>query len=657
MRPFAGAANSHTHLPRRPQRFPLRSLTIVTALATAFALPAPSFGLGLGKATGEPVLGETLQIEIPLTGSMDGPIENNCVSILRSADSVDPEYFPRDAVARVDRQAGVARLLLTTRSAIRQPLIEFRLAVSCGYNLSRDYLLAVSPREMASVPASAAPVPANASTRVMAVPAAPSVASSAGTPDGVPGRRVTLEQEMTLEQLARQHFPGPLRQERFMRWVAEANPQIFAGSADLRRHRIAAGTELTIPVGVPPRRTGDHQDGTSPLDAVGKRSRPATETPKPPTVTAKPAAKAGQDRLVVGSGGSARDYKETIALVQRLTTMMEQQVSTQAANEEKIRQLETQLADISRSLAQVESNAKQQSAQLQAEVQAARQAQEDLADKAWWQILVAVVAGGIVGAALLGIYRALNPRRQDSALSGFDSTPTPPAEPGVAAATPVEGAAGGTQEVTRAAIAARPAAPPVSRPVTPSITRKPKPSPDPLDFEPPSFLQSDPRRVATSHASSAAVAEMAVQETSDPATAAIELANIMTSMGLTESAAQTLVDHIRENPRQSLQHWLKLLELHRINGKREDFERSSQEMRQHFNVQVDEWASAGRVSRGTLESYPHIRNQVAKLWGQPDCVKYLHSLLMDNREGTRTGFPLSVAEEILLLIAIQSDAQ
>jgi hypothetical protein len=35
-------------------------------------------------------------------------------------------------------------------------------------------------------------------------------------------------------------------------------------------------------------------------------------------------------------------------------------------------------------------------------------------------------------------------------------------------------------------------------------------------------------------------------------------------------------------------------------------------------------------------------------------VTFLQTLLLDNRDGTRAGFPLPVAEEILLLIAIQS---
>ncbi|HZV54317.1 MAG TPA: hypothetical protein VFF82_05190, partial [Rhodocyclaceae bacterium] len=73
---------------------------------------------------------------------------------------------------------------------------------------------------------------------------------------------------------------------------------------------------------------------------------------------------------------------------------------------------------------------------------------------------------------------------------------------------------------------------------------------------------------------------------------------------------------------------------------------------------ADDWAQdAGSSARGSLESFPHIRSQLVKLWRKPECAPLLQSLLIDNREGTRVGFPLSVAEEILLLIAILSSGQ
>jgi len=42
----------------------------------------------------------------------------------------------------------------------------------------------------------------------------------------------------------------------------------------------------------------------------------------------------------------------------------------------------------------------------------------------------------------------------------------------------------------------------------------------------------------------------------------------------------------------------------------------------------------------------------ARLWPSAEARDYLEKLLADNREGTRNGFPQSVAEEMLLLIAV-----
>jgi pilus assembly protein FimV len=662
MRPFPGAASFRSSSPRLPDKSHFRSRASAIAVATVFGLPATGYALGLGGIVGESILGEALQLEVPLTGTLDGALDNNCVSLRRPADPIDPEYFPRDMVARVDKQSGSLRLLLTTRSAIRQPLLQFGVSITCGYNLSRDYLIAVSPRERAPATQPDAQPGTQAVARAVASPQGPT-SIHAATPDGVAGKSIVLDREMTLEQLARQRFPGPLRQERFMRWVVEANPQYFANAGDLRQYRLATGTQLLIPDGVPPRRAGDHQNGSSPLDQIGKAAAPKTavaDATTKPKATAKAVAKRGQDRLVVGSGGGVKDYKEAVALVQRLTGMMEQQVTAQAANEERIRQLEAGAADLKNRIAQVEADARQREAQIEAQLQAAKQAQDELAERAWWQVAVAVLVGGALGAALLQGYRMLTARRQEPELPSFGTPPHKTADAAGSKAKPAAAPAraGGRlpARATEAPAAPRAAGPAALRSAPSAQARKPKADKDPLDFEPPSFLQTESRRVTTAQTATA-VADVAVQEVPDPAKAAIELANIMTSMGLTESAAQTLVDHIRENPRQSLQHWLKLLELHRINGKREDFERSTQELRQHFNVRVEEWGSAAGASRGSIETYPHVRAQITKLWHDPGCVKYLHSLLMDNREGTRAGFPLSVAEEILLLIAVQSDTQ
>lgn len=135
---------------------------------------------------------------------------------------------------------------------------------------------------------------------------------------------------------------------------------------------------------------------------------------------------------------------------------------------------------------------------------------------------------------------------------------------------------------------------------------------------------------------------------------ALELAEIMLSMGLGHGAAQTLLEQIHRQPKQALRHWLKLLEIYRRNGQQAEFEHSAEELRRHFNVHPEDWRKPekGRAADKGIEGFPHIVDRLVALWGKPECHEYLEGLLFDNRGGTRQGFPQAVAEELLLLSAI-----
>lgn len=132
----------------------------------------------------------------------------------------------------------------------------------------------------------------------------------------------------------------------------------------------------------------------------------------------------------------------------------------------------------------------------------------------------------------------------------------------------------------------------------------------------------------------------------------IELAEIMMGMGLTEGAAQTLIEQIRTDPKQSLGHWLKLLEIYRKAGEQTKFEDTARELTTHFNVKASDWSDPANEHEEDLESMPHLIEKISNLWGTPDCVEFISHLLADNRGGSRSGLPQAVAEDALLLIAI-----
>lgn len=222
-------------------------------------------------------------------------------------------------------------------------------------------------------------------------------------------------------------------------------------------------------------------------------------------------------------------------------------------------------------------------------------------------------------------------------LSTVVITPPPAATP--AKATDLE------RTVSLAAAKGKPAAPP-----PPAKTAA-------IDF---SLEDADPEVVARANArvpvprtnTRPRIPERRQELTVEPT---LQLAEIMLSMGLEQSAAKALVEYVEAHPGEAVYHWLKLLGIYRAGGRRKDFEETAAKLRKHFNIQADDSPSAGEAP--TLENFPRIAEQIQRTWVRPEeCIAYLRHLLKDNRDGERMGFPQPVAEEFLLLIEVLKGA-
>ncbi|NTV11484.1 MAG: hypothetical protein HGA47_12015 [Zoogloea sp.] len=143
-------------------------------------------------------------------------------------------------------------------------------------------------------------------------------------------------------------------------------------------------------------------------------------------------------------------------------------------------------------------------------------------------------------------------------------------------------------------------------------------------------------------------------EASDDESSALELAEIMMSFGRIQGAAETLADYIRQNPRQAVEPWVKLLEVYRAAGMRAEFEALTRQLNKTFNVKVVSWDEfdQARHAPDTIEQMPHIVKNLQAMWGTPAAQAYIHKLMRDNRDGTRQGFPLYVVDELLMLLAV-----
>jgi pilus assembly protein FimV len=157
----------------------------------------------------------------------------------------------------------------------------------------------------------------------------------------------------------------------------------------------------------------------------------------------------------------------------------------------------------------------------------------------------------------------------------------------------------------------------------------------------------------------------------------MELADIMLSFGRVKGAAQALQEYIDHNPEEALQPWIRLMDVYRMAGMREEFEKMARNLNQHFNVEILEWeAGAGdnaapaldivldgddtgtrRPPGGpkpqTIEDMPRVMQQIVDWWPERHAPENLHQLLRDNGGGKRLGFALPVVEEILFLIGLK----
>ena len=92
--------------------------------------------------------------------------------------------------------------------------------------------------------------------------------------------------------------------------------------------------------------------------------------------------------------------------------------------------------------------------------------------------------------------------------------------------------------------------------------------------------------------------------------------------------------------------------MYRESGRRDEFEKLAVSLRQNLNVAADLWDIPLLVTTPSVEGFSRVNETIKRLWPTKEVDAYLGSLLGDNRDGSRAGFPQAVAEEILWLLRI-----
>ncbi|MEQ1487032.1 MAG: hypothetical protein ABL920_00955 [Methylotenera sp.] len=141
---------------------------------------------------------------------------------------------------------------------------------------------------------------------------------------------------------------------------------------------------------------------------------------------------------------------------------------------------------------------------------------------------------------------------------------------------------------------------------------------------------------------------------------ALEQARIYVNINRGREATMLLKSQIQAAPKESLHHWLYLLDIYRDTNQKEEFWQYANKLHETFNVIAPRWdlsTPLDLVAPTSLEEFPHIIENLTQLWGACEesagkCAElkaYIDTLLTDNRNHERTGFSVEVLEEIMLL--------
>ena len=670
----------------------LRSFKRMAALSVFLLGAGRASALGLGELVVHSRLGQPLRAEIRL---IEPPGATNpgetCFRLGEASGREDLPVLTQGRL-KLEQVGGQNRLVVTSLQTINEPALLLQVRVGCGAELVRSYTVLIDPVESEVVaPPIAETRRANRSDSERAVVQA---ASAPPTTDAYPTAWEVVEGESG-QSITRALFPRqPRAQRRFLNALREANPDIDFGDAGGRP--LAAGATLSIP---DTRRAPIASKSAAPVDTP-----PAPVLAKKTTAAVKPATEGKLlDRLMIsgdaasvteadGAGDgpdpglrlssalsiqlsdqTSENARAMLRVEYKLMNALVFQAEKQLELAEQLRNLEARFAELravtdgatkaaeSGQAATPEVTSVKEKAVETTEVVVSPKPRKAIApavappvgSDSWWpEILLLLAIAGGVAVWLIRRQRA----RQGAATSLPESAPesahASTMRSILAGGTPSESVDPWDAAEAEARVAAKAPA------FQPDIL---------LDASQPLPFQTDERAKTVPPA--LAIEVNHVEEADDSSTV-LELAEIMVSFGRIKGAAQALAEYIESNPDVSLLPWLKLLEIYRTNDMQEEFVACSARLRSHFNVAPATWEEAGAClgekieplsendlsiedmlqKLPTVATFPHIREGIAKTWDTSEGLAYLKHLLRDTRNGQRTGFPLSIARELLFLL-------
>lgn len=353
------------------------------------ALPVPAFALTLGEPSGQAIIGRTLAITVPMSGTDASKVGADCIRI-SPADGTYSDASLRSPLVRVENDS----VIITTARAIYEPVLSFRLRVECGFQFEREYLLLPSPPESVTpatlpgqTPETPAAVPRQPPVTPTTVPrqTLPIPPAMPRAPAQPPGRDYVLPEQTTLRLMSRKRYPFDSRARvTFIHRVAAANPEEFDNVEAAFDKPLMAGVQLRLPANLP------RQKST----AVPVSPEPVVQA----TVKATPRERvksAGKGRLIIGADvPTNKTIAELEANIDRLVNTMNDQLLIQTSMTDRLKVLEGEFAQARQTAAMLKSaNQRLESDN--------RDLREEQTRNSYIQLVLAILLGGFAVASFL----------------------------------------------------------------------------------------------------------------------------------------------------------------------------------------------------------------------------------------------------------------
>lgn len=129
----------------------------------------------------------------------------------------------------------------------------------------------------------------------------------------------------------------------------------------------------------------------------------------------------------------------------------------------------------------------------------------------------------------------------------------------------------------------------------------------------------------------------------------LDHADVFLSHGRSTLAIQLLQNHLLEFPKQSITIWLFLLDLLAKDNLQSLYEKTAEDCKLHYNVNISEFSKPETVSTESLEDFPRLAQGLESVWNTPAAVTYLDDLIYNNRLEPRAGLAKNLIEELVLL--------